>query len=204
MTKKLPNPSNGEEENMVRIEDDEPIRKSSRSRAKVKDNEVAAPRKTSRKVLPKPKVPEIPDLFNDDIVPVEEYVPPPPATNKVVEVSSDEEEVEKKKGPLNSFETRTRTPEPVATAGPSSLPAMNGLKDSEHHDLEKPQPIEDATDISMHEPGTQETVNDTEQELHTAPSTPPEPISREEDVVGCTSKDPRRHINGGTPKCSLD
>jgi hypothetical protein len=51
-------------------EDDGPIRKSSRSRAKVKDDEVAPPpRKTSRKVLPKPKVVDAEDLFNDNIVP---------------------------------------------------------------------------------------------------------------------------------------
>ena len=155
------------------------------------------PRSQSR-----PEIPNADDLFIDDIVPVEEYLPPPtsppPSTtnslpplfipkrtndkpklpSKVVEISSDEEEVQKRDPPI--FEPKTQTLEPVETAGPSSFSTVNGVKDSEHHDLVKRQPIEDTMDVSMHDPGTQESLTDTEQELHTAPSTPPKPALHEE------------------------
>jgi hypothetical protein len=59
---------------------------------------------------------------------------------------------------------------------------VDGLKDSEQQSVEKPQPVEDTMDVSMHdvEPGGQETMTDTEEELHTAPSTPPRPILPEQ------------------------
>jgi len=104
----------------------------------------------------------------------------PKQPTKVVEVSSDEEEVEKRVTP-KSYETATRIIEPIESSGPSSLPAVNSPKDSEQPSLEMRQPIQDTTDISMHdaELGIQESVTDTEQELHTAPSTPPRPILHE-------------------------
>ena len=158
-----------------------------RSKSKPPSAPTAKRRATSHKRTAsrsKPKSPEVEPEQPTTIEPAPLFVPkqkpgktPKAKASKVVEVSSDEEEVEKKVSP-KSFETKTRIIEPIESSGPSSLRAA---KDSEQPSLGMRQPVRDDTDISMHdaEPGIQETVTDTEQKLHTAPSTPPRPILQE-------------------------
>lgn len=96
----------------------------------------------------------------------------PKQAHKVVEVSSDEEEVEKRGRPT----TKTRTMASIEIS--DTIPAVNGFKDSEPHSLEMHPSVEDTTGVFLSdaEPGTQEAMTDSEQELHTAPSTPPRPV----------------------------